>query len=246
MAYDVPIYMAFVAGLISFFSPCILPLIPGYISFISGFSLEEMKAVDGSIVLTNRNSRIILINSLFFITGFSMVFILLGASATWIGTFISSQMSILSKIAGLIIIFFGLFKLGVIRLLFFYKEAKFQVKDKKFGLAGAILIGASFGFGWTPCIGPILGGILVYAGTLEKVSQGVFLLLIYSMGMGIPFLLTAIGVNKFFVYFNRIKKHLGLIEKITGIVMVILGLMIFTNTLLLIPGYLTFLNKFAL
>lgn len=107
MAYDVPIYMAFVAGLISFFSPCILPLIPGYISFISGFSLEEMKAVDGSIVLTNRNSRIILINSLFFITGFSMVFILLGASATWIGTFISSQMSILSKIAGLIIIFLG-------------------------------------------------------------------------------------------------------------------------------------------
>ena len=246
MAYDVPIYMAFVAGLISFFSPCILPLIPGYISFISGFSLEEMKAVDGSIVLTSRNSRIILINSLFFITGFSMVFILLGASATWIGTFISSQMSILSKIAGLIIIFFGLFKLGIIRPLFFYKEAKFRVKDKKFGFAGPMLIGASFGFGWTPCIGPILGGILVYAGTLEKVSQGVFLLLIYSMGMGTPFLLTAIGVNKFFVYFNRIKKHLGLIEKITGIVMVILGLMIFTNTLLLIPGYLTFLNKFAL
>jgi cytochrome c-type biogenesis protein len=238
--------MAFAAGLISFLSPCVLPLIPGYISFISGFSLEEIKATDGSKVLISRNNRIILINALFFITGFSMVFILLGASATWIGTFITSKMSILTKIAGLIIIIFGLFKMGLIRPLLFYKEAKFQIADKKFGLAGAILIGASFAFGWTPCIGPILGGILAYAGTLEKISQGMFLLLIYSMGMGIPFLLTALGVNKFFVYFNRIKKHLGLMEKITGVIMVILGGMIFTNTLILIPGYLTFFNRFAL
>jgi cytochrome c-type biogenesis protein len=149
-------------------------------------------------------------------------------------------MSILTKIAGLIIIIFGLFKMGLIRPLFFYKEAKFQIADKKFGLAGA------FAFGWTPCIGPILGGILAYAGTLEKASQGMFLLLIYSMGMGIPFLLTALGVNKFFVYFNRIKKYLGLLEKITGVIMVILGGMIFTNTLILIPGYLTFFNRFSL
>ena len=246
MTYDVSIYMAFAAGLISFLSPCVLPLIPGYISFITGFSLEEIKAADESKALISRDNRIILINAIFFITGFSIVFILLGASATWIGTFILSKMSILSKIAGMIIIFFGLFKMGLIRPLFFYNEAKFQIKDKKFGLAGAMLIGASFAFGWTPCIGPVLGGILAYAGTLEKVSQGMFLLLIYSMGMGIPFLLTALGVNKFFVYFNKIKKHLGLLEKITGIIMVILGVMIFTNTLTLIPGYLTFFNKFAL
>lgn len=246
MTYDVSIYMAFAAGIISFLSPCVLPLIPGYISFISGFSLEEIKAADGSKVLISRDNRTILINALFFITGFSMVFVLLGASATWVGTFISSKMSILTKIAGLIIIIFGLFKMGLIRPHLFYKEAKFQIEDKKFGLAGAMLIGASFAFGWTPCIGPILGGILAYAGTLEKVSQGMFLLLIYSMGMGIPFLLTALGVNQFFVYFNRIKKHLGLLEKITGIIMVILGLMIFTNTLILIPGYLTFFNKFTL
>ncbi len=238
--------MAFAAGVISFLSPCVLPLIPGYISFITGFSLEEINAADESKALISRDNRIILINAIFFITGFSIVFILLGASATWIGTFILSKMSILSKIAGMIIIFFGLFKMGLIRPLFFYKEVKFQIKDKKFGLAGAMLIGASFAFGWTPCIGPVLGGILAYAGTLEKVSQGMFLLLIYSMGMGIPFLLTALGVNKFFVYFNKIKKHLGLLEKITGIIMVILGVMIFTNTLTLIPGYLTFFNKFAL
>ena len=246
MTYDVSIYMAFVAGLISFLSPCVLPLIPGYISFISGFSLEELKAADENKVLKSRDNRIILINAIFFITGFSMVFILLGASATWIGAFVSAKMSILSKIAGLIIIFFGLFKMGLIRPLLFYKEAKFQIENKKFGLVGAVLVGASFAFGWTPCIGPVLGGILAYAGTLEKVSQGMFLLLIYSLGMGIPFLLTAIGVNQFFVYFNRIKKHLGLLEKITGIIMVILGVMIFTNTLTLIPGYLTFFNKFAL
>ena len=246
MSYDISITMAFAAGLISFLSPCVLPLIPGYISFISGFSLEEIKTADKSKALIHKDNRIIFINAVFFVTGFSMVFILLGASATWIGTFISSNMPILVKIAGLIIIIFGLFKMGIIRPLFFYKEAKFQLEDKKFGFAGAMLIGAAFAFGWTPCIGPILGGILAYAGTLEKVSQGMFLLLIYSLGMGIPFLLTALGVNKFFVYFDRIKKHLGLLEKITGAIMVVLGVMIFTNTLTLIPGYLTFFNRFAI
>jgi cytochrome c-type biogenesis protein len=257
---DVSIFMAFAAGLISFLSPCVLPLVPGYISFISGVSVEEVKARSDEGGLGRRERRMVLLNAIFFIGGFSIVFILLGASATWIGTFFSSKMSILTKVAGLVIIFFGLFKMGLFRVIIFfglfkmglfrvflfYREAKFQFKDRKFGLAGAALIGAAFAFGWTPCIGPILGSILAYAGTLDKTNQGMILLFVYSLGLGIPFLLTAIGINQFFKFFDKIKKYLGTLEFITGLILVILGLMIFFNKLILIPGYFSFLNKFSL
>jgi cytochrome c-type biogenesis protein len=235
---DVSIYTAFVAGLISFLSPCILPIVPGYISFLSGMSVEE---IEGS-----GEKRLLLVNSIFFITGFSVVFILLGASATMMGAFLTSKMSILTKIAGLVIILFGIFKLGLIRHLAFYREARFQLKDRRFGVFGAMLIGAAFAFGWTPCIGPILGSILAYAATLGKVSQGISLLVIYSMGLGVPFLIVTFALNRFFRIFDRIKKHLRLIEIVSGIIMIILGLMIMSNKLILIPGYLYFLNKFAL
>jgi cytochrome c-type biogenesis protein len=238
--------MAFAAGLISFLSPCVLPLVPGYISFISGVSFAEIREKQGGTPFLSKEKRIILYNSVFFIIGFSIVFILLGATATWIGTFISSKISILTKLAGLVIIFFGIYMMGFIRPRFLFKEARFQIKDKRFGYLGALLIGAAFAFGWTPCIGPILAGILTFAGTLDNVNQGVFLLLMYSLGLGIPFLLTAIGINQFWRFFNRIKKHLRLLEVISGVVMVILGMMIFTNKLILIPGLLPFLNKFAL
>ena len=238
--------MAFGAGLISFLSPCVLPLVPGYISFISGVSFAEIREKGGSTPFLSKEKRIILYNSIFFIIGFSMVFILLGATATWIGTFISSKISILTKLAGLVIIFFGIYMMGFIRPRFLYKEARFQIKDKRFGYVGALLIGAAFAFGWTPCIGPILGVILTFAGTLENVNQGVLLLLMYSLGLGIPFLLTAIGINQFWRFINRIKRYLRLLEVISGVIMVILGVMIFTNKLILIPGLLPFLNKFAL
>ena len=243
---EVSIYMAFAAGLISFLSPCVLPLVPGYLSFISGVTFAEIGEKEGSTPFLSKEKRIILYSSLFFIAGFSIVFLLLGATATWIGIFISSNISILTKLAGLVIIFFGIYMMGLFRPRFLYKEARFQIKDKRFGYVGALLIGAAFAFGWTPCIGPILAGILTYAGTLEKVNQGVFLLFIYSLGLGIPFLLTAIGINQFWRLFNRIKKYLRILEITSGGVMVILGLMIFTNKLILIPGMLPFLNKFAL
>lgn len=243
---DVSIYMAFAAGLISFLSPCVLPLVPGYISFISGVSFAEIKEKDESTPFLSKDKRTILYSSIFFIIGFSVVFILLGATATWLGTFISSKMPILTKLAGLIIIFFGIYMVGLIRPRFLYREARFQVKDKRFGYAGALLIGAAFAFGWTPCIGPILGGILVYAGTMEKVNQGVFLLATYSLGLGIPFLVTAFGIHWFWRFFGRIKKYLRILEVAGGVIMVILGVMIFTNKLVLIPGLLPFLNKFAL
>jgi cytochrome c-type biogenesis protein len=237
--------MAFAAGLISFLSPCVLPLVPGYLSFISGVSFSEIREKEKSTPFLSKEKRIILYSSIFFIIGFSTVFILLGATATWIGTFISSKISVLTKLAGLVIIFFGIYMMGLIRPRFLFKEARFQIKDKRMGYFGAMLIGAAFAFGWTPCIGPILAGILTYAGTLDKVKEGVFLLLIYSLGLGIPFLITAIGINQFWRFFNRIKKYIRLLEVTSGAVMVILGLMIFTNKLVLIPAYLPFLNKFA-
>jgi len=238
--------MAFAAGLISFLSPCVLPLVPGYISFISGVSFAEIREIEGGTPFLRKERRTILYSSFFFIGGFAMVFVLLGATATWIGTLISSKMPILTKLAGLAIIFFGIYMMGLIRPRFLYREARFNIRDKRLGYLGALLIGAAFAFGWTPCIGPILAGILAYAGTLEKVNQGVFLLATYSLGLGIPFLLTAISIHRFWGFFSRIKKYLRIFEIAGGVVMVILGVMIFTNKLVLIPGLLPFLNKFAL
>jgi len=239
--------MAFAAGLISFLSPCVLPLVPAYISFISGITSEDLRNHNNlsSFSFSNRDKSRVLINALLFVIGFSVVFIVLGASATWMGSFLSSRMSLLTKLAGAMIIFFGIFKMGLIRLPAMYREFRFHPLQRRFGFIGSFLVGAAFAFGWTPCIGPILAGILAYAGTLEKVNQGVLLLLIYASGMGIPFLLTAVGVNRFFRIFDRMKRHLGLIEKASGVVMVLLGVLIFFNKLILIPGYLTFLNRFA-
>lgn len=243
---DISIYMAFGAGLISFLSPCILPLVPGYISFISGVSFEQLKQSPADRSHPAAMKGRVLLNSLFFVAGFSLVFILLGASATWLGAFLAAETTLLSKIAGAVIIFFGIYKMGLIPTRFFYREARFQIGNKKYGYAGAALIGAAFAFGWTPCIGPVLAGILAFAGTLEKVSQGVMLLFIYSLGLGIPFLLTALAINRFWGFFGRIKKYLRLLEVTGGAIMVALGLLIYTNRLILIPGYLTFLSKFAM
>jgi cytochrome c-type biogenesis protein len=238
--------MAFAAGLISFLSPCVLPLVPGYISFISGVSFAEIREKKESTPFLSKEKRVILYSSIFFIIGFSMVFILLGATATWLGMLITSKMTVLTKVAGLVIIFFGVYMMGFIRPRFLFREARFHIKDRRFGYAGALLIGAAFAFGWTPCIGPILAGILTFAGTLENVNQGVLLLSMYSLGLGVPFLATAIGINQFWRFFNRIKKYMRVLEVTSGAIMVILGFMVLTNKLVLIPGLLPFLNKFAL
>ena len=224
--------MAFSAGVVSFLSPCVLPLFPGYLSFISGVSIDEIQKREQNL-LPGGKQYTILLNALFFIIGFSAVFVILGASATWIGTFLTLKMSFFTKLAGLIVIFFGLLKLGLIRLLFFYREVKFNLKENRFGVLGSLLLGAAFAFGWTPCIGPILAGILTYAGTLDQVDKGIWLLLVYSLGLGLPFFLSALGVKHFFRFFNCIKRHLGLIEKISGAILVIMGILIFTNSLVL-------------
>ena len=246
MLNDISILMAFTAGLVSFLSPCVLPLVPGYISFISGISLTELKSDSGQVQFLSREHRVVIFNSISFILGFTAVFILLGASATWIGAMISSKLNFITKLAGLVIIFFGIFKLGLIRPFLLFKEFKIPIKTGNAGFASAILLGAAFAFGWTPCIGPVLGAILTFAGTMDQVDQGIRLLVAYSIGLGVPFFLTALGVHHFFRFFNRIKKYLGHIEKATGLILVIMGVLVFTDSLTLIQAYLPFLNQFAL
>lgn len=243
---QVTLFMAFTAGVISFLSPCVLPLVPGYVSYLSGVSVNQMQAAAGGDRLSGRARSRLMIGALLFVTGFTIIFVVLGATATALGAFISTRMDLLTKAAGAVIIFFGLFKLGLIRWLFLFKERRLQPRDNALGLAGAVLLGAAFAFGWTPCVGPILGAILMYAGTLGQVQQGIVLLLVYSLGLGIPFILMAAAIGSFMRFFKWLKRWTGVLEKISGAVMVVLGVMIWTNTLILIPGYLGFLNRFAL
>jgi len=246
MIENISIWMAVAAGLVSFLSPCVLPLVPGYISFLSGVSVQQMQAAADGRMIPAKIKRRLLFSAALFVAGFSAVFIALGATATLLGGLISAKLSLLTKLAGVVIFFFGVVKLGLVRWLFLFKDVRFNLNHNRWGLPGAALLGAAFAFGWTPCVGPILGAILVYAGTLNNAAQGVWLLLAYALGLGVPFLVMAAGVGQFMRFFQRFKRYVGLVEKISGAVMVALGIMVFTNTLILIPGYLSFLNRFVL
>ena len=227
---DVSLIAAFVAGFLSFVSPCVLPLIPGYISFVSGVSVEEMRA--DAAPATSRLQ--VFVTSLAFVLGFSLVFIALGASATAIGKFLFAKLPLLSKIAGGILIIFGLHTMGVFRLAFLETEKRVHAQRKPAGPLGAILVGIAFAFGWTPCIGPILGGILAIAGSRNSVNEGVTLLAVYSLGLGIPFLLTSLAINQFFGAAKRIRRHYHAIELTSGALLVVIGVLILTGQLTLI------------
>jgi cytochrome c-type biogenesis protein len=229
---NVTLVAAFLAGFLSFISPCVLPLIPGYISFVSGASLDDMRA--GGLAAR----RQVLTRSLAFVLGFSVVFIVLGASASAIGTFISGKLNILTKIAGALIIVFGLHMMGVFRLSFLDNEKRAQTQRKPTGPLGAFLVGLAFAFGWTPCIGPILAGILVVAGSQETIGEGVLLLAVYSLGLGVPFLLTSIAIDRFFSVAAAIRRHYHAIEMVSGSLLVAIGVLIFTEQLTVIVRYL--------
>lgn len=224
---EVSLFAAFFAGIISFVSPCVLPLIPGYLSFISGVSVEEMKDKDEKVRVLKRVS----LNSIFFILGFSVVFIILGASATFLGQFLLSKLAILYKVAGVIIIIFGLHLLGLFKIPYLNYEKRFHARTKPLGFLGAFLVGLAFAFGWTPCIGPILAGILVLASNQETVGKGIALLGVYSLGLGIPFFLTGIGFNRFLGVSGFIKKHFKIIEIVSGVFLILVGLLIFFNSI---------------
>jgi cytochrome c-type biogenesis protein len=229
---NVTLLAAFAAGFLSFISPCVLPLIPGYISFVSGASLEDMRAGQGA------TRRQVLLSSLTFVIGFSLVFIALGASATAIGRFIFDKQPLLSKIAGVLIIIFGLHMMGVFKLGFLENEKRAQTSRKPAGPVGALLVGIAFAFGWTPCIGPILAGILGIAASKDSIGEGVLLLAVYSLGLGVPFMLTSMAIDRFFSVTAKIRKHYHAIELTSGGLLVAIGLLIFTGQLTVIVRYL--------
>ena len=228
MIENVTLLAAFGAGLLSFISPCVLPLIPGYLSYISGLSLDELRGTDTVAVSAATRNRVVL-SSLAFILGFSLVFVALGASASALGRVLMSELTLLGKVAGVIIVLFGLHTMGLLRIDWLYQEKRIQTNRQPAGLMGAMLVGIAFAFGWTPCIGPILAGILVVAGAQETVAQGIQLLVAYSLGLAIPFFATALAVNRFFSAFSKIRKHYHTIELTSGALLVIIGILIFTN-----------------
>lgn len=240
---NINILTAFLFGLLSFISPCVLPIIPGYISFISGHTLDDLKGDNKSA------ARAVMINSLVFIAGFTVIFVLMGAAATSIGQVLNDNLNLISKVAGFIIIIFGLHMIGIFKIGFLNYEKRFHLQEKKLGILGSFAVGAAFAFGWTPCIGPVLAGILAIASQQDTVLQGIILLFVYSLGLGIPFFLTAISINKFFTLFNRIKKHFHTIEVIGGMMLVAVGILMMTNYLTIIASYLSkwfpFLNELS-
>ena len=222
----IEIFIAFGAGLISFLSPCVLPLIPGYIAYISGSSLNEL--------LEKKNVNLLPIR--LFTFGFSIVFIIFGASATYLGKFLLSNSFPLRIIAGVIIIFFSLHIIGIINIKFLNYEKKIYA-DRNNTVFSSILIGMAFAFGWTPCIGPILGSILILASTTENIGKGILLLSSYSLGLAIPFILSGYLIQKFILLSKNIKKKMNVITKVGGILLFLTGILILTNQLQVLGFY---------
>jgi len=219
--------IAFGAGLISFLSPCVLPLIPGYISYTSGSSLNEL--------LEKKNVNLLPI--VLFTVGFSIVFIIFGASATFLGKFLLSNSFPLRIVAGIIIVFFSLHILGVFKIKFLNYEKRFHA-DRNKNILSSLLIGMAFAFGWTPCIGPILGSILVLASTEESINKGILLLFFYSLGLAMPFILSGYLIQKFLAISKNLKKNMNLITKTGGSLLLITGILIITNHLQSLGFYL--------
>ena len=225
----VSLSIAFFAGFISFISPCVLPLIPGYVSFICGTTLNE---------LDNKSKNFILKKTIFFSLGFSLVFISLGATATFIGSFLLQNSKILSIGSGVIIIFFGMYLLELIKINFLNKSfGNFNIQYSN-NLLFPFIVGIGFGFGWTPCIGPILGSILAFASMEDSIYKGILLLSLYSLGLTVPFVLSSLLIKKFLIFSKRANKYLINIKKISGIILIITGILIVTGKLQILGFYL--------
>jgi cytochrome c-type biogenesis protein len=225
----VSLYISFFAGLISFISPCVLPLIPGYVSFICGTTLNE---------LDSKSKNFILKKSLSFSLGFSLVFISLGATATFVGSFLLQNSKILSIGSGVIIILFGIYLLELIKVNFLNKSfGNFNIQYSN-KLLFPFIVGVGFGFGWTPCIGPILGSILAFASMEDSIYKGVSLLSLYSLGLAIPFILSSLMIKRFLIFSKSTKKYLNNIKKISGIILIITGILIVTGKLQILGFYL--------
>jgi len=233
---EVTLAGALIAGLLSFLSPCVLPLVPAYLSYISGVSVSELRQQAEHSTLIRRRA---LLQSLWFVAGFSLVFIALGVSATLLGQWLLTHMDILGKIAGVIIVTFGLHYTGLIRIPLLMMDTRFEAKgvNARHGI-GALVLGAAFAFGWTPCIGPILGAILAVAGIQAELSRGIILLTVYSLGLAIPFLLAALATDSFLRWSQNFKQHLAVVEKISGLLLIVVGVLIFLGSFSMVSGWL--------
>ncbi|HEY6838269.1 MAG TPA: cytochrome c biogenesis protein CcdA [Geobacteraceae bacterium] len=224
---------AFIAGFLSFLSPCVLPLIPSFITYITGLSFADLQAEHP----THKVRQLTILHTLLFIAGFTCVFVLLGASATFVGGFLQSHMTAIRKVGGVLIVIFGIHVTGLVPLTFLLGEKRIHVQRKPAGYLGSFLVGIAFAAGWTPCIGPILASILMVAATEQTVNRGILLLFTYSLGLGIPFFLAALAMHQFLVVFNRFKKFIRLFEIVTGAFLIIVGVLIYGNYLNRIAGY---------
>ena len=231
---DVSFPLAFVAGVMSFLSPCVLPLVPSYISFITGISFEDLTACGDR----GRLRYLTVTNSLSFICGFSSVFIALGASSSAMGKFLFEYQEWIRIGGGVLVIIFGLFVAGVLKLDFLMKEKKMHLGGKPVGYVGTFLVGMTFAAGWTPCIGPILGTILVYAGTKGSASYGLKLLAVYSLGLALPFFISSLAINSFLSYSRRLMKYMRVVMIVSGFLLIVFGIMLLTNRMRELAGFL--------
>jgi cytochrome c-type biogenesis protein len=232
--HQISLFAAFTAGLLSFVSPCVLPLVPSYISYITGLSIDQLSDA----AERQRFRKAIIINSLLFIAGFSGVFIAFGASATLIGQVLITYQDHLRRLGGLLIVIFGLYLLGVLNLNFLNTEKRVHFRNRPAGYLGSFLIGVAFAAGWTPCVGPVLGTILLYASTTDALGDGVALLTAYSLGLGLPLFATALGVDRFLAYFKQVRIYLWGVSAVSGVFLVVVGVMIYANSLTLITSFL--------
>ncbi|WP_298271356.1 cytochrome c biogenesis CcdA family protein [Geobacter sp.] len=230
---NITIFGAFLAGLLSFLSPCVLPLIPSYITYITGLSFADLQAEHPSHKVRQQT----MIHSLLFIAGFTVVFVLLGASATFVGGFLQEHMESIRKVGGVLIVIFGIHVSGLVPIHLLLGEKRFTLHRKPAGYLGSFLVGLAFAAGWTPCIGPILATILMVAATEETIFHGIVLLFVYSMGLAIPFFLSSLAMHQFLLFFNRFKKHIRILEVVTGLFLIVVGVMIFTNYLSILSRY---------
>jgi cytochrome c-type biogenesis protein len=224
-AENVTVIVAFSAGLVTFLSPCILPIFPSYLAYITGISIEELSHEKNF----RRARKLVVINSLLFILGFSIIFVLLGASATFLGKFLSKNIRWLEIVGGVIVILLGMHFSGVFRLKFLDHEKRIHLQEKPLGFLGTVFVGMAFGAGWTPCVGPMLGAILAVAASTQDILKGIIILMSYSVGLGIPFFISGLLVHKFFEHFQKVKKYFKVISTIGGILLIIIGILLITG-----------------
>ncbi len=232
MGESVGVAVSFSAGLFSFLSPCVLPLFPSYLSFITGMSVADLTADLGAAA-----RRRVLFHALAFIVGFSVVFVALGASFSAAGQLLLDYRQWIRRAGGILIVIFGLYIAGALRIGLFGRTQQWQLREKPAGYLGSLAVGITFGIGWTPCVGPILGAILSLASTVENVQRGIGLLVAYSAGLGLPFLLSAMALGPFLRVFKRYRPFIPVVERAAGVVLVLVGVLVFTNYYVLLNAW---------